>query len=717
MVALYALTMLLSAALLFVVQPMVAKMLLPALGGSSAVWTTCMLFFQVLLLAGYGYAHAGARLLEPMRQAILHLVLMVLAFFILPIAVTPELGAESSPVTWMLIELVVAVGLPFFVVSASAPMLQHWFSYTDHEDASDPYFLYAASNVGSMVALLGYPFLVEPWIGVRAQSNSWTIGFLMLILATGGCAWVLRRERARSRVEARSTSQAPIWSRRLWWIFCAFVPSSLMLGVTAYLTTDISAVPLFWVLPLALYLLTFILVFAKTPVRNPRILTVTLPWLVIVVVGLSMLRIPMWTVIAAHLALFFVVAIQFHGMLADARPAADRLTEFYLWMSFGGALGGVFNALIAPAVFDRMLEYFLVLAVAVAAIPTLRQLFEKDEVKPDAARYALPFLLIAGTVFLLWAVGFLRFGVGWRISITMVICFAGAVVTWYRPVLLHLALSAVILLGVWELSSTTGLLAEERSFFAAYRIYDREYNGHPVRKFSHGTTSHGAQSLEEKYRHEPIGYHHPVGPVGQVLDRIPHETVGVVGLGIGVMAAYAEPDTHFEFYEIDPLVEDLAREHFTYLKDCGESCSVKVGDGRLLLEDVPDGHYDVLFLDAYNSDSVPTHLLTREALQLYLSKIDDDGVLVFNVSNRFMDIESVVGSLAEDAGLVALYQLHRPRKDLRRRYVMIAGYVVAAREPEHLRTIATDARWEPANTEASVWTDDYTNIIEVFDWD
>ncbi len=717
MIAIYAATMLLSAALLFVVQPMVAKMLLPSLGGSSAVWTSCMLFFQALLLGGYAYAHAGARWLAPRRQALVHLALMLAAIVVLPITIEhAAISEDVSPVVWLLTTLLLAVGLPFFVVSASAPLLQHWFAQTDHKDAGDPYHLYAASNIGSMVSLLGYPFLIEPQIGVRAQSMAWAFGFGGLILATGVCAWVMYRfDDAGVKPEPAKRVQID-WKRRGKWLVYGFIPSSLMLGATQYLTTDIAAVPLFWVVPLAIYLLTFILVFSQRNLRPPQNVERAIPALTLLVMALSMVKIPMWIVIGAHLVLFFLIATHYHGRLADDRPQVEALTEFYLVMSLGGALGGLFNALIAPTVFDRLIEYWIVLILAVALVPVFGH-GKEDELRPKVERYILPPVLFGLGGYLLFAVGFVRLGTGWTIAVAGAALLATSALVAFRPKLANIAFAAVIVMAVGEIISVTGLVANDRSFFASYKVFDRNIGDFKLRKFSHGTTSHGAQALDPEERKTPIAYHHPIGPVGQVLRAIPHERVAVVGLGAGAMAAYGEDGKHFDFYEIDPLVEEMARDYFTYLDDCGKNCDVLIGDGRLLVSQKPDKHYDIIFLDAYNSDSVPTHLLTREALQMYLTKLTDDGIIVFHVSNRYLNVRGVVGALANDAGLAVKTQLHVPPRDLKKKYVMTSAYSVVARDEAHLKSLANDPRWKESPATKTVWTDDYTNIMEVFEWD
>lgn len=715
LVAVYAIAMFVSASLLFVVQPMVAKLLLPSLGGSSAVWTTCMLFFQAMLLLGYAYAHLGARWMSPRTQVLVHFPLTIAAGYVLPIAL-PQLGIDASatPNLWLLAALVVSVGLPFFAVSATAPLLQHWFAHTDHRDAKDPYFLYAASNLGSMVALLGYPFIVEPLLGVRAQADAWTIVYCVFIFLIALTGWQVAHVRSKPLRESVAASEPLTWPRRLRWIALAFVPSSLMLGLTQYLTTDIAAVPLLWVLPLALYLLTFILVFAKRAVWLPDSARTLLPVFAAIVFSATALRVEMWMSILLHLTNFALLALFFHGTLARERPEASHLTEYFLLMSVGGALGGLFNALVAPLLFDRAVDYHLVMFVALACIMPAKWRLQNAHGNP----WAMPLVIASLGGFYLWAQGFWTL-TDWPQLMLAVGVLAGYVVlAALRPRWENLGFALILGIGAHTAMATEGLLTYERSFFAAYKVYERTYKASgEFRKFSHGTTVHGAQSLDPDKASVPVSYHHPDGPVGQVLEAIPHKRVLVVGLGAGAMASYAHDGTHFDILEIDPLVHDIAEEYFTYLDVCGENCTVSIGDGRRLISE-SDETWDLIFLDAYNSDAVPTHLLTREALDLYLEHLSPGGVIIFHVSNRYLDIESVVGAIAADAGLVSQTQLHNPpRRERRVNHIDRSKYSVVARSVDDLAPLLVEKYvWRDTRKADVVWTDDFTNIISVFEW-
>lgn len=716
MVGIFSLTVFLSASLLFVVQPMVGKMILPHLGGSSSVWTTCMLFFQTTLVAGYVYAHLLAQHVEPKHQAWVHLAIMGLACVVsLPLGVPPDLlNSESTPALWLMLALTVGVGLPLFVVSTSAPLFQRWFSYTDHPDNEDPYYLYAASNIGSMVALLGYPFVVEPLIGVANQRLAWSAGFVGLLAMAALCGWCLWQfkleDDAREATEA--DHEAVHWKRRLRWVGLAFVPSSLMLGVTQYLTTDLASVPLLWVLPLAIYLLSFIFVFARRPVYLPPWMRTIIPLMVITVLAVSVSSAPMSLLIGLHLLMFFFVAMFFHGELAKDRPQTSGLTDYFIWMSVGGALGGFFNALVAPMLFARPLEYTGMLVVAVALIAPDPERVEA-EFNPT---WTVPILFIPLGMFFLWMLGYWSITEPWKFVYASLTVAAAFGVSVKFPKAENLAAAGILAVGLQSFLALEGAVTYERSFYASYAVYQSEHEAGTFRKLSHGTTAHGIQGREEDLEEIPLGYHHTDGPVGQVMESVPSERVAVAGLGVGAMAAYGGPDREMVFYEIDPVIETVAREHFTYLDQCGKYCEVRIGDARKLLEQEPDGAFDVIFMDAYNSDSVPTHLLTREAMELYLSKVDEDGVVVFHVSNRFLDIEGVVGSLAEEMDLATRSQIHFPRPELQSKLVYTSAYSAVAREEAHLRSIADDERWRETVRADVVWTDDYSNIVSVFDW-
>jgi SAM-dependent methyltransferase len=751
----FSLTLLLSALLLFLVQPMVAKMTLPSLGGTPAVWNTCIVFFQAALLLGYLYAHVLPKWLGVRRHAALHLFLLTVPFLVLPISLAAwhRPPGDTNPIPWLLTMLAGMVGLPFFVVATSAPLLQRWFSETGHAAARDPYFLYAASNLGSMMALLAYPFLVEPHLRLVEQSWIWLTGYALLALLIAGCALCLWRapqqstsspvkriddaapaaqEVAGSPLAARSSPITAI--RRLRWIALSFAPSSLLLGFTTYLTTDIAAVPLLWVVPLAVYLLTFILVFASKPLL-PHWLMVRLMPLAVLVTLLFLLGETtgaFWLVAPVHFVTFFLVPMVCHGELAADRPAAEHLTEFYLCMSLGGVLGGAFNALVAPLLFDTVAEYPLALALACLLLPRSRvavdqSLWRWSDLRAPAVLAALGLIVMLG----LREFG-PKPGSAYRGPPPSVLLLGALIVLCLpsvrRPIRFGLCVAAVLL--VHWLGPELGELGErglhvERSFFGVHRVLvDAERRLHLLQ---HGTTQHGAQSLEPTRRSEPLTYYHRSGPLGQTFAALAEmkkaPAVAVVGLGTGSIACYLEPGQRLTYYEIDPSVLRIATnpEYFTFLSNTRGEVDAVLGDGRLTLAAAPDRRYGLIILDAFSSDAIPMHLVTREALALYASKLTEDGVLVFHISNRYLDLEPVLGDLAAEAGFVCRSQ-HESRDKIPADELaggrLPSHYLVMARRVEHLGSLARDPRWRTVEPRpgARVWTDDYSNIISVWKW-
>lgn len=773
---LFATTLLVGAALLFCVQPMIAKMVLPLLGGAPAVWNTCMVFFQAALLAGYSYAHATATWLGVRRQAILHLVLLMVPLAFLPFGIAEDAAGSLTPATnpnlWLLRLLVTTVGLPFFVVAATAPLLQGWFSRTGHPSAADPYFLYAASNLGSMLALLAYPLLMEPNLRLAQQSALWAAGDGVLVLLTMSCAVAVWRSPGSASAAAvvddtGAGMDRPSLRRRLRWVGLAFIPSSLMLGVTNYLSTDIAAIPLLWVIPLALYLLTFILAFARRPPLPHAWMLRALPMAVVLLtlvlcIGGSQLA---W--IPIHLLTFFVVALVCHGELARDRPPARDLTGFYLALSVGGVLGGLFNALVAPLVFDRVVEYPLLLVLACLvrlerrrveveeeeSVPLAPELGgegwgEGDRVRPTGSLNpsppsprsggtrgkgsSAPSRVRVGDLLLPMALGVVTAGlIGYvrshpdsflSIQDGLLVYAVGTFVCFTfmdRPVRFALGIAAILAALSVAPGADGPVLHQERSFFGVLRVTQSLQGNYQL--LIHGSTVHGQQSLDPGRRREPLSYYHRTGPIGQVIEVVRQRRVGggiaVVGLGAGSMAAYAEPDERWTFYEIDPAVARIARDprYFTFLTDCrAGSLDVVLGDARLRLRDAPGHGYGLIALDAFSSDAIPLHLVTREALGLYRAKLADGGLIAFHTSNRFLDLSSVLGVLALDAGWVC-----RVRDDTLLTSAEIQSgkhastWAVLAARPEDLGALAEDPRWPapPLRPGTEVWTDDFSNVV------
>ena len=727
---LYAVTLFLGAALLFSVQPMVAKMVLPLLGGSPEVWNTCMAFYQAALLAGYAYAHLVTIRLGLRVQSALHLTLLILAFLLLPIGIpegsTRALSPAADPTPWLLGTLLATVGLPFFAVAATAPLLQRWFAATGHPAAADPYFLYAASNLGSMLALLAYPLALEPSLNTRRQSEFWAASFVLLIALTTACAATTWSRHGAADLPTETDGRGDDAERpglRTWlgWVALAFVPSSLLLGVTTYLTTDIAAIPLLWVIPLALYLLTFILVFARRPTLAhgaaralPVAVMLLLPALC---AGLVQ---PLW--IPLHLLTFFLAALVCHGALARRRPAARHLTAFYLVLSLGGVAGGVFNALVAPRVFDRVAEYPLAIVLACAAWALAARPAGTAAVRPrDVALLLVIFGLTAALVTDLGGCAETALGPLGVMIDSGLLTLVGAT---YRARPLRFAL------GVGALLLACGLapgvdgrpLHKERSFFGVLRVTEVQPGNY--HRLFHGSTLHGQQCLNRGRRREPLSYFTRSGPIGDVFaafGRRPagRRSVAIVGLGAGSLAAYAEPGSHWTFYELDPAVVRIARDprYFTFLSDCRAATTLVLGDARLRLRHAPEHGYDLIVLDAFSSDAPPVHLLTREAFRLYLRKLAPGGWLVFNISNRYLDLDPVLGAQARDAGLTCRLRYDtKPTRAEKQQGKQASIWAVMAARAADLGPLADHPNWKPPRLRPgdTAWTDDYASLLPHF---
>lgn len=718
----FTLAVFLSAALLFVVQPMFAKMVLPLLGGSPAVWTTCMLFFQGALLLGYLYAHMGPLWLGLRRHTLLHLALLAACVLLLPIGVAEIAGGFhlEHPNLWLLSILTLSLGAPFVLLSSTGPLLQVWFSRTSHPSAHNPYFLYAASNAGSLIALLSYPFLIERAITLKGQTRLWSLGYIVLIALVFISAAYLRPPAASPLNGRESAASVARVGRRtmLRWTLLAFVPSSFFLALTTYMTTDVAAVPLLWIIPLVLYLLSFTMVFGRRAVI-PHSMMVR--WQPVGLITLAVIQ--FWGPSASgpwllplHLIVFFVTALVCHGELAATKPHPSRLTDFYLCIAVGGVLGGIFNALVAPAVFDSVLEYPLTILIACAVRPRSSEQSTSRRLGWDLA------VIAVACAVLVWT----RLGDADRPA-TAAALISSAVVAMAclrvsrDPLRFTLAIGLLVIAAIVTGQARPGILLLERNFFGVREV--REDAEKQLRMLMHGTTSHGAQSMDPGRRLEPVSYYHRPGPVGDVFRALPPvagRKVGIIGLGAGGLASYAGAGEEWTFYEIDPDIARVAADtnYFTYLRDSPAKVDVVLGDGRLALAQAPDQHYDMLVLDAFSSDAIPTHLLTLEALSLYRSKLSENGVLVLHLSNRYLDLEPVVGRLVQATGAAGLIRANTDRTPELESSGDPSIWAAIASDPSHLGALRKDTRWRPPRVRENValWTDDFSNIFSVFIW-
>lgn len=730
LVALFSATMFTSAALLFLVQPMFAKMLLPLAGGTPAVWNVSMVFFQAVLLLGYLYAHASVRILGPKRQAALHLGLACLPLLVLPVAIphgwTPPKDLQTL---WLLALLAIGVGLPFFIISTTSPLLQAWFSQTRHEAASDPYFLYAVSNVGSLLALVAYPVLIEPSLVLTDQSRAWSLLYGTLLVLELGCAvTVFRAHRSTTDRTAVPAVYPRVESisrrRRLKWIAWAFVPSSMMLGVTTHLSTDIAAVPLLWIVPLVIYLCTFIVAFSPWGSRAYQHLARRLPLLLLVLctvllvgaIGAPTFLIPL------NLATFAVVASVFHGRLSGDTPSAANLTQFYMFVAIGGVAGGAFNAFAAPFLFGEVLEYPLILVAAALLMPSYSAA-RKHHVRGlrDVVWAAVVAVLLVGSNAFATAINLAPTGTARNLIVftpAALLCLSFD----RRPVRFGLTMGAMLLVSSFLLADGGEVIYQRRNFFGVHHVVSED----GYHRLVHGNTIHGQQSLDRSARPVPLTYYHPSGPIGTVFEGSlgvsRNRTIGIIGLGTGSLACYRNPGEDWTFYEIDPDIVKLANNPrlFTFMRDCSGGSSVVIGDARLSLNETRPAKYGLLVIDAFSSDSIPVHLVTREAVELYRSRLAPGGVIVFHISNRYLDLRPVLGNLASATDMTALVG-----EDLSPTASQLAAgktasvWVAMAPDIHSLAPLRSyEKMWKPLTPDAGmpVWTDDYSNILSVFRW-
>ncbi|ETR78868.1 hypothetical protein X566_15300 [Afipia sp. P52-10] len=718
-----------SALLLFSVQPLFTKMVLPRLGGSPAVWSVAMVFFQSLLLFGYAYAHFLMTLRNRMVPVVVHLALLIVAALTLPLAIASGWGdppASGTPF-WLLGLFAVSIGLPFFALAANNPMLQAWFVRTGHPNGPDPYFLYASSNIGSFLALLSYPIVFEPMFTLHTQNLMWTGGYVLLIVLIGICGVMLVRSPPYvPRSAASEPAFAPGWLLRARWIFLAAVPSGLLVAVTAHISTDVAAAPLLWVLPLSLYLLTWVLVFQSRPLIPHRFVLLLQPLAIVGIVCLLAVGSERNLVLTlvGHQLCFFVIAMACHGELARTRPAAQYLTGFYVALSFGGMVGGLFTGLIAPYVFSWIAEYPILVVLAALCRP------KEQDVPPFMAKLARWSWLVVA-VAALAALAPLLLGAETLAFMREQMVSAVAIITALIVVFVVLlradrysvaALVAIALLLVRLYPSEDGKVDTVRSFFGVHKIVTNADGAYRV--LMHGTTIHGAQRLLNadgtpvQGRPEMITYYHVDGGIGGAIEAARERKGGnlraaVIGLGAGTLTCQNRPGETWKFFEIDQSMIDTAADpkYFTFIRDCYPDIKPVLGDARLTFAKEPDGAYDIIVVDAYSSDAIPIHLATREAMAIYKQKLAPHGIVVMHVSNRHLELSSVVVGIADANGLKSWVFSEDSGRD--GEYIFSTTVVISAREANDIGRLADDTRWTltAARPDRRVWTDDYSNIL------
>ena len=716
-----------SALLLFSVQPLFAKMVLPRLGGSPAVWSVAMVFFQSLLLAGYVYAHLLMRIKNRLIPILVHLALLIVAFASLPLAIA---AGFSEPPTggyavWLLGLFLASIGLPFFALAANNPLLQAWFVRTGHPDSVDPYFLYASSNIGSFLALLSYPFLLEPLFTLRTQNLIWTAGYGLLIVFIAACGLLLWRSPAfvPSTVAAKSDAPAPSLATRARWVFLAAVPSGLLIAVTAHISTDVAAAPLLWVLPLSLYLLTWVLVFQSRPLLPHKWVLLAQP---VAIAGVIVLLAVggeqnLLLTLGGHQLCFFVIAMASHGELARTRPAPQYLTGFYVALSFGGMIGGLFAGLIAPNLFSWIAEYPILIVLAALCRPI------ENERWPRLGRFLWPLAIAVALLLIVPSQmqGELSdFLEDHRVYVVGAVAVAGMLlaVAFDTARLKLAAIAALALVLVRVYPADDGRVDTVRSFFGVHKIVTTPSGRYHV--LMHGTTIHGAQKFANADgspvagRPEPISYYYKDGGIGQAIAAVRERKgaplrVAAIGVGAGTLTCAAAPGETWKFFEIDQTMVDTARDprYFTYVRNCQPDFKPVIGDARLTFAREADGLYDLIIVDAYSSDAIPIHLATQEAMKIYKDKLAPQGVVLMHVSNRHLELASVVVGIADANAMKSwVYDEDSGRDD---EYIFATNVVVSARNEADVGRLASSDKWEATDAKPNqrVWSDDYCNVL------
>ena len=676
----YACTIFLSAFLLFAVQPMIGKIILPWFGGSAAVWSTCLLFFQAALLAGYLYAHGSTRSLKPKHQATLHIALIALSLAVLPILPSPGWKPlhAGDPSLRILLLLAATIGLPYLLLSTTTPLLQAW--YVTAKPGAVPYRLFALSNFGSLLALLSYPVFVEPTFTTHLQAYGWSGIYVVFALICAAVAWKALRAAPRTAPEIAPETPAPAPSWRIWvvWTALAACSSTLLLAISNHLSQNVAPIPFLWVLPLSVYLLSFILCFERDKIYNRGVF---LPLLVLALDGAAYAiyasegNPSIALAIPTFVLTLFVCCMVCHGELARLKPDPRYLTSFYMMISLGGTLGGVFVAIVAPHVFHTYFELPLSM-VACGALAAMVLWISPGKWRGKIPVSAVRIAMVAFTVGLAIHLGYEKHVTDRRFRLSV------------------------------------------RNFYGVLRVRDIPSGAESpaVRRLIHGTINHGSQILEASRRDEPTSYYGPYSGLGRAMTFLQHRgpvRVAVIGLGAGVTASFCRAGDVFRFYEINPLALSIAGTWFTFLPDCRADHQVLLGDARLTLEAQPSQHFDLMSIDAFSSDAIPVHLLTREAFALYFRHLKPDGILAVHVSNRYLDLVPVVAGNAHDLRKAAVVV---DDEDEEEEYFSNTVWVLVASEPAIFHDVAfKSSSVQPARLRPNLrpWTDDYSNLFQI----
>jgi len=716
----FSITLFLSAALMFGLQPMIGKMLLPLVGGTPSSWIVAMAFFQIMLLAGYFLAHRLAKF-KPLYHGVLYLISLAIGCLFLPIILKSHGGLISSTPRAgdVFLLLTVAVMIPFIAISATSSTIQRLFTITGHKSAKDPYFLYAASNFGSFTGLLIYPFFIEPKLTLTSQSNMWFTGYIILMGLTILCLFLSKGKNTKEKTSNKETIIKPKaeplkWKRKFEWIILSLVPSALLLAVTTNITTDIFSAPLLWVIPLSLYLLTFIIAFSKKSFISYSLILKMQPIAVAVTLILTMVITKTFALsfyaLVIHLIAFTIITLMCHMRLASKRPldSDEYLTNFYLMISIGGAIGGIFSAFIAPAIFNTIAEYPIILIVSILLNENIKSRIGKIHL------YAF-----GGAFILIMLLAFLQ-----DHNINDVLIINSLIIAIVALMAAHpktsLVSSLMFFLGISFFLSTQNPVLTTRNFYGVIKVYDRPQllgNGDKVitRYMSHGTTLHGMQIIGKKYEKVPLSYYVKKGPLGNVMDFVNPEKAAIIGLGTGTLNCYAKPDKKFTFFEIDPDVIKMAKDNFTFLSKCGNGMpKIITGDARLELKKLKKEKFDLIVLDAFSSDTIPTHLLTKEAMELYLKHLNKNGKILFHISNRYFSLDTTI---AATAALLGLKSFSLKKIVNTQVYKSASEWLIVVNKKADLTPLIKKG-WKAVKLKKEIkpWTDEYTNLLNALNF-
>lgn len=703
--------------LLFVIQPLAAKALLPYFGGVPSVWNVCMMFFQGMLLLGYTYVYFLSRVPRQTLQYWIHFAVALASLIMLPIAWHGvDMAGNMAPALHVLLILLAMLGLPLFVVTATAPLAQAWFSRTKHPHAKDPYFLYASSNIGSLIALFGFPVLLEPWLGLQQLFLGWSILYGVFLCALSITVFV-NLGSLKGKIKKTNISTKTItWQQRGYWVVLSFAPSSLLLAVTQYITTDVASVPLLWIFPLAIYLVAFIIAFSRKPlishewiVREQGIFLV-FPLLAILAMSNA---IPAAQIVACHLVGFFALTLVCVGELVARRPDKSHLEEFYVWMALGGVLGGFFNSIIAPVIFNSIYEYYIAIVLCLLLRPWQQKATEKASLLHGAIVPSAVILLLAFSL----AIKPLALNlVGDKDLLTllsMAVIVAIVIIYARRPIILASSVAILFAFVLTHTSMNAGrLIWQGRSFFGVTRVYS--HDDLKLHTLVNGNTLHGMEILGDPGNdNKNITYYSSAKLVGQLYQQNIKRHIGVVGLGAGTTSCLFNKGDEVSFFEIDPNVVNLAENenYFTYLKRCPPKGGILIGDGRLLIQEKTDHYFDILVIDAFSSDAIPVHLITQEAVKTYLTKLKQDGVIAFHISNRHLNLMYVLSAIKDNLGAYGAEYYEASHHG----NILPSNWVVLSRDKSFIERLALLPHWQELKkvNKSFVWTDDFSNILRV----